>query len=105
MNVQLDEALIAQIGQRQRGGSMPMLTLDERIAVNLFWRRGVHMTVLIEVFKCGKNTLYANCLTGGGAYASGTRGDHRSDRRTESLAPACYARHDSRRQRREQGAP
>jgi hypothetical protein len=26
------------------------------------------------VFKCGKNTLYANCLTGGGAYASGKRG-------------------------------
>jgi hypothetical protein len=70
---QLDETLLEQVGRRERGGSLPMLELNERIAVNLLWRKGVHVSVLMEVFKIGKNTIYANCLTGGGAYATGHR--------------------------------
>ena len=38
--------------------------LGERIALNLFWRRGVRVQVLAKVFQCSKNTCYYNCLTG-----------------------------------------
>jgi len=71
----LDEALLAQIARppRLRGGSSPILTLQERIAANIFWRKGVPIPALMEVFQVSKNTLYGNCLTGGGAYVSGQR--------------------------------
>lgn len=69
----LDHTLIEKIGRRQRGGSLPMLDISERIAINLLYRQGVHMSVLMKVFKCGKNTIYGTCLTGGGAYPAGHR--------------------------------
>jgi hypothetical protein len=71
---QLDKGLLALVGRRPQGGSRPRLTLGERVAANLFWREGVPLSVLMEVFQCGKNTLYGNCFTGGGAYVSGSRG-------------------------------
>ena len=72
--IKLDEDLIIQTGSRRRGGSQPFLSQSERIAVNLLWRKGVHINVLMKVFKIGKNALYGNCITGGGAYTSGERG-------------------------------
>jgi hypothetical protein len=52
---------------------LPILSLHERIAANVLWRRGVHVSALMEVFQVSKNTLYGNALTGGGAYLSGRR--------------------------------
>ncbi len=71
----LDEKLIAVIGStpRPRGGSSPILSLEERIAINVLWRKHVPVHTLMEVFKVSKNTLYANALTGGGAYPGGQR--------------------------------
>ena len=34
----------------------------------------MHINVLMKVFKIGKNALYGNAITGGGAYTSGERG-------------------------------
>jgi hypothetical protein len=75
MSEQLDQTLLARVGRppRIRGGSSPILSLQERIAANVFWRQGVPIPVLMEVFLVSKNTLYANALTGGGAYPSGRR--------------------------------
>lgn len=72
--IKLDEDLILQVGSRRRGGSSPFLSLEERVAANLFYRKGVHINVLMKVFKIAKNALYGNALTGGGAYTSGERG-------------------------------
>jgi len=58
---------------RGRGGSLPILSLHERIAANVLWRKGYHISTLMEVFQVSKNTLYGNALTGGGAYLSGRR--------------------------------
>jgi hypothetical protein len=52
---------------------LPILSLHERIAANVLWRKGVHISTLMEVFQVSKNTLYGNALTGGGAYLSGRR--------------------------------
>jgi hypothetical protein len=72
---QLDEKLLAVVGHppRPRGGSSPILSLQERIAANVLWRKGTPVSVLMEVFLVSKNTLYSNCFTGGGAYNSGHR--------------------------------
>jgi hypothetical protein len=47
--------------RRARGDG---LTPRERIAINLFWRRGVKVPVLARVFGVSKNTIYYKCLTG-----------------------------------------
>ena len=75
MSEQLDEILLAQVVRppRLRGGSSPILSLQERIAANVLWRKGVPLPALMEVFQVSKNTLYGNALTGGGAYVSGQR--------------------------------
>jgi hypothetical protein len=71
MNVQLDETLIAQARRAPRHDG---LSLGERIALNLLWRKKVRVPVLAKVFHCSKNTIYANCLTGDAAsYVSGHR--------------------------------
>ena len=72
---QLDERLLAVVGRppRPRGGSSPILSLQERVAANILWRKGVPVPVLMDVFRVSKNTLYSNCFTGGGAYNSGHR--------------------------------
>lgn len=61
MNVQLDETLIAEAKRAPRQDG---LSLGERIALNLLWRRQVRVQVLAKVFQCSKNTIYYNCLTG-----------------------------------------
>ena len=105
--VELDESLIEQIGRRQRGGSVSMLTLPERVTINLLWRKGVHMTVLMRVFGVSKNTLYGNALTGGANHASGDKGVEVNtiiDQIGEKAAWARIrdARNDSRGQQGEQ---
>lgn len=70
MNVQLDEMLIAQARRAPRHDG---LSLGERIALNLLWRKKVRVPVLAKVFQCSKNTIYYNCLTGDAAsYPSAT---------------------------------
>ena len=77
MNVQLDEALILQAKRAPRHDG---LSLNERIALNLLWRKDVRVPVLAKVFKCSKNTIYANCLTGEAAsYVSGHRAKEIND--------------------------
>jgi hypothetical protein len=61
MNVQLDETLIAEAKRAPRHDG---LSLGERIALNLLWRKKVRVQVLAKVFQCSKNTIYYNCLTG-----------------------------------------
>jgi hypothetical protein len=64
MNIQLDENLLRQARRSPRHDT---LSENERIALNLFWRKGVRVPVLAKVFQCSKNTIYYNCLTGDAA--------------------------------------
>ena len=69
--IDLDEDLIrlARRAPRRDG-----LQENERVAMNLFWRRGVRVPVLAKVFQCSKNTCYYNCLTGDAAsYPAGNK--------------------------------
>jgi hypothetical protein len=58
----LDETLVDKMRRKARKDE---LTLDERIALNLFWRRGVKVPILAKAFKISKNTIYYKALTGG----------------------------------------
>jgi hypothetical protein len=63
MTIVLDPQLLAQT--RRRGQWAPPLTEQERIAINLFWRKGVTVKVIARAFgDRQKNTLYYKCLTG-----------------------------------------
>ena len=53
--IELDKTLLAQARRAPRQDS---LSLDERIALNLFWRLNVRVPVLAHVFHCSKNTIY-----------------------------------------------
>ena len=69
--IDLDETLIAQARRAPRHDG---LSLGERVALNLLWRKKVRVPVLAKVFQCSKNSIYANCLTGDAAsYVSGRR--------------------------------
>lgn len=61
MNVRLDETLIYRTRRRAREDG---LTADERIAINLLWRKKVRVAILAEVFNVSKNTIYYKALTG-----------------------------------------
>ena len=61
MNVELDETLIYRTKRRGRDDG---LTDDERVAINLFWRRGVRVPILARTFRVSKNTIYYKSLTG-----------------------------------------
>jgi hypothetical protein len=61
MSIELDEALIYRTKRRAREDG---LTADERIALNLFWRKGVRVPILARAFQCSKNTIYYKSLTG-----------------------------------------
>ena len=76
-SVQLDESLIAQARRAPRHDG---LTLSERIALNLFWKKDVRVPVLAKVFQCSKNTIYGNCLTGeASSYVAGHRAKEVND--------------------------
>ncbi len=69
--IDLDEDLLrlAKRAPRKDG-----LAEDERVAMNLFWRRGVRVPILSKVFQCSRNTIYYNCLTGDApSYPNGNR--------------------------------
>ena len=70
--VQLDETLLMHAKRAPRHDELAM---SERIAMNLFWRKGVRVNVLAKVFGCARNTIYYSCLTGGGAYPSSGTAD------------------------------
>ena len=75
--IDLDESLIRQARRAPRRDG---LTEQERIAMNLLWRRHVRVPVLAKVFQCSKNTVYASCLTGDSAsYVSGHRAKEIND--------------------------
>ena len=77
MNAQLDETLIIQARRVPRHDA---LSLSERIALNLLWRKKVRVPILAKVFQCSKNTIYANCLTGESvSYSSGRRAKEIND--------------------------
>lgn len=61
MSAQLDENLIYLTKRRAREDG---LTADERIAINLLWRKKVRVQVLAKVFGVSKNTIYYKALTG-----------------------------------------
>ena len=57
----LDETLIYRTKRRRRPDG---LSDDERVAINLLWRKGVRVPILAEVFNVSKNTIYYKALTG-----------------------------------------
>jgi hypothetical protein len=61
MTAQLNQELMYLTKRRARGDG---LKPRERIAINVFWRRGVKVPVLARVFGVSKNTIYYKCLTG-----------------------------------------
>jgi hypothetical protein len=61
MTVQLDEDLIHKIKRKPRED---VLSDNECVALNLFWRRKVKVPILAKVFKVSKNTIYYRALTG-----------------------------------------
>ena len=78
MSVTLDETLIAQARRAPRHDG---LGENEKIALNLFWRKGVRVPILASVFRVSKNTVYYNCLTGDAAsYPQGNRAKEVNDR-------------------------
>ena len=60
-NVQLDEDLIYRTKRKAREDG---LTPEDRIAMNLFWRKKVRVAVLAKVFGVSRNTCYYKALTG-----------------------------------------
>ena len=57
----LDETLIYRTKRRRRPDG---LSDDERVAINLLWRKGVRVPILADVFNVSKNTIYYKALTG-----------------------------------------
>ena len=57
----LDPSLIFRLKRRARGDG---LTQEERIAINLLWRKDVRVPVICEAFNIGKNAIYYACATG-----------------------------------------
>jgi hypothetical protein len=77
MTIQLNEDLIYLTKRRPRGDG---LKPRERIAINLFWRRGVKVPVLARAFNVSKNTIYYKCLTGqANSYPSGSLAEETND--------------------------
>jgi hypothetical protein len=63
MTVALNEDLIMRMRRKPREDT---LTEAECIAINLFWRKKVNVTLLAKVFKVSKNTIYYRAITGTG---------------------------------------
>ena len=96
MNVQLDEALILQA---KRAPPLHGLSLNERIALNLLWRKDVRVPVLAKVFVCSKNSIYANCLAHRGCGVVCFR-PQRSVKPTRSSTAWVKKRHGAKTSRR-----
>lgn len=61
MTVALDESLMMRVKRKPRED---VLTFDECVALNLFWRKGVPVPILAKAFHASKNTIYYRALTG-----------------------------------------
>jgi hypothetical protein len=59
--IKLDEGLISRV---RRSAHAESLTIDDRVALNLLWRKRVQVPILAKVFKCSRNTIYYKALTG-----------------------------------------
>ena len=57
----LDQDLIRQARRAPAKNEVP---LADRIAMNVLWRDGVRLRVLMKIFGRAKNTIYYSCLTG-----------------------------------------
>jgi hypothetical protein len=55
------QTLIYRTKRRSRDDG---LTPEERVAINIFWRDGVRIPILANVFRVSKNTIYYKALTG-----------------------------------------
>ena len=60
--VEFDTSLIPQTYRRAMRHSP--LTLEERIAINLFARRRAPVSILAKVFQCSRNTCYYSAISG-----------------------------------------
>lgn len=60
--IEFDTTLIPQTYRRAMRHSP--LTLEERIAINLFARRRAPVSVLAKVFQCSRNTCYYAAISG-----------------------------------------
>lgn len=61
MTVALDRSLMMRVKRKPRED---VLTFDECVALNLFWRKGVPVPILAKAFHASKNTIYYRALTG-----------------------------------------
>ena len=61
--IELDRAPAAE-----RRKSPAILSLEDRIAANVLWRKGTRATTLMKVFRCSKNTLYYSAISGYSSY-------------------------------------
>jgi hypothetical protein len=60
-SVSLNETLIYRARRRTREDG---LSVEERVAINLFRRRHVRVPTLAAAFEVSKNTIYYKCLRG-----------------------------------------
>jgi hypothetical protein len=75
-SAKLDETLIYRAKRRARDDG---LSVDERVAINLFRRRGVRVPTLAAAFDVSKNTIYYKCLTGRADSYPGSPGRNEAD--------------------------
>lgn len=61
MTIELDETLLYKIKRKPREDG---LNDDKCIALNLFWRKHVKVTILAKVFRVSKNTIYDRAIHG-----------------------------------------
>jgi hypothetical protein len=61
MNATLDQSLIYRTKRRRRRDG---LSPEERIAINLLWRRKVRPSIIAKIFKVSRNTIYYKAMTG-----------------------------------------
>lgn len=86
--IELDRGLLRRARRAPRKDEV---SEDERIAMNLFWRDGVRVPILVKIFRCSRSTIYYNCLTGyGEPTARATEINAEIDRMGEAKARALY---------------
>jgi hypothetical protein len=59
-----DEKLLAELAVRH---DPDLLSLGDKIAINLAWRKKARVPILAKLYSVSKNTIYYTCLTGGSA--------------------------------------
>src|SRR5215472_13338766 len=59
-SIELNVGAIERLRRKKRGDG---LSLEDRVALNLLWRRGVRATILAKIFNISKNTVYYTALS------------------------------------------